>query len=1309
MRTKIFSFLSLLLIFGATAWAQTSYRPTNRVTSLEAGKKYMIYNTCYNNAENRTGFIYSTGSGLAKTQTKPSLMMTSDAHYFWEVTPNGLENGYALKNVSTEKYHGVRGASNASDPKNLYIYPWNTLPGKQGGANAEIASAEGTYTAASSITFENDKVWLIGGTTDATVWWNGNPGDFVTWTNGQPFAFYEIEEAAAPITAFPEIADYSQATVYTISTPNRGSMYCDDAVADYLCATTRKGTTFDPTNPNFHFAFITSANGNTYFYNVGAQKFIYDGGNYPQLSNTPNANGVTTLLASTNATYQASYPTVIKLTDQLNVSTNQANGVLANWNDTGDLGNIVAIMPVEGTVDLSAVKAAVDAFENNYSTEYTITYNGVPGGQSALLSYNGIASANNAITGPEVFDMSKFSCTEISGYQYRITVNAQVITVTYMKRSITAIPTIADYSQATVYTINTYDRGSMYYNTEDAGFISSSGKTGATFDETNPYFQFAFITSEDGNTYLYNVGAHQFVTDGGTYAVTSDAPATNGVTFLTSTNTTYKDYFPVVIKLQDQICISNSWTHGVLANWNDTGDIGNTVSIRPVDATVDLAAVKEAIEAFEHPSYVTYDVTVYGIPGNTNAGVIYNGTTYSNGQQIENATSVITEENIVMANVAGYTAVVRTCTNEGSTGSIAIQYYYNIAGKTRLNTTDEIASTKGYIINNVGGRGVWRAIADGKITMANMVNIDSRGNSVSYFNAFNPTSKNDVWQFLKSGDDTYLYNPGTEKFVTFNGSVYALTSTKTPIYVTAHTNDGTPAGHFAMNCTDANYRFACAATQFADAPVRWWYDEGTDTQWEIVESDFSILPTTRAYNFAVVGLDECTDYDSSDDFMFNGEGFQPGDTYEASILLEASDITTNMTFTGYQLESITLVDGVITFTYSNAADLTALNEAKTAVLPYYNLIGNGVGHYSDPDNALTNAMATANAFLEAAKVTNDQQADIDAATQALTDAKDALVINTPASGYYRLKGTASSHYLTSPAEGADISSTSTETNSSNIFFLTEGNELVAYNRGLYLTSNTSNFASITLADVDAEHLNVTFGKSTTMPGAYTVQRNNDGTNLYFYDWTSYDPTHTLVNTEAVHNRCQWTIEPVEELPITLAEVNGEHVTTFFAGVNTTISGATAYTVALNGYNMTLTEITEGTVIPANTGIILKGDGTSATATITTEAGTASSVLTGSVSTISRDINETQYVFSLRNDVLGFFRYVGQTLAGGKAYYEVSTNNDVKVFVINFDTATGILNTSAADNTSCMYDLSGRHVVAPTKGLYIKNGKTYIVK
>lgn len=82
-----------------------------------------------------------------------------------------------------------------------------------------------------------------------------------------------------------------------------------------------------------------------------------------------------------------------------------------------------------------------------------------------------------------------------------------------------------------------------------------------------------------------------------------------------------------------------------------------------------------------------------------------------------------------------------------------------------------------------------------------------------------------------------------------------------------------------------------------------------------------------------------------------------------------------------------------------------------------------------------------------------------------------------------------------------------------------------------------------------------------------------------------------------------------------------------------------------------------------------------------------------------------------NMVYGFYLAGGKNIGAGKAYLKVPKSAAAKFsFFALEDETTGIEDIHAVqhDDTK-VYDLSGRRVVKPSKGLYIKNGKKFIVK
>lgn len=173
------------------------------------------------------------------------------------------------------------------------------------------------------------------------------------------------------------------------------------------------------------------------------------------------------------------------------------------------------------------------------------------------------------------------------------------------------------------------------------------------------------------------------------------------------------------------------------------------------------------------------------------------------------------------------------------------------------------------------------------------------------------------------------------------------------------------------------------------------------------------------------------------------------------------------------------------------------------------------------------------------------------------------------------------------------------------------------------------------------------------------------------------------------------------------------------------SGLTAYRAVYNNAtsSVSLSEITDG-IIPTSTGVILKGTPntpytlTSTTSAVTTGDNDMKANVKEKVMTETETIDEVEYTnFILVPDGKGgvkFAKVSGGKLAANRAYLQLPTD-DVKAreLSISFDDGetTGISEIEKLRNVGNekFFDLQGRLVAQPTKGLYIVNGKKYIVK
>ena len=173
-------------------------------------------------------------------------------------------------------------------------------------------------------------------------------------------------------------------------------------------------------------------------------------------------------------------------------------------------------------------------------------------------------------------------------------------------------------------------------------------------------------------------------------------------------------------------------------------------------------------------------------------------------------------------------------------------------------------------------------------------------------------------------------------------------------------------------------------------------------------------------------------------------------------------------------------------------------------------------------------------------------------------------------------------------------------------------------------------------------------------------------------------------------------------------------------------GLAAYTAKVNGGNqtITLTKIADG-IVPANTGVVLKGAAGEYTGTITTtEAVIENNDLVAATEEIASLATETtvdevtykNYILNVVDETPGFYQAAGKKVAAGKAYLQVPaetvTGAKTLTIVWNDGETTGIEENyefGTMNSDAATFDLSGRKVANPAKGLYIKNGKKFIVK
>ena len=200
----------------------------------------------------------------------------------------------------------------------------------------------------------------------------------------------------------------------------------------------------------------------------------------------------------------------------------------------------------------------------------------------------------------------------------------------------------------------------------------------------------------------------------------------------------------------------------------------------------------------------------------------------------------------------------------------------------------------------------------------------------------------------------------------------------------------------------------------------------------------------------------------------------------------------------------------------------------------------------------------------------------------------------------------------------------------------------------------------------------------------------------------------------------WQIIKVTEVPVMISTTAGWASVAYPFAVKVP-SDVKAYIAATAEDDvLTLQEITDG-IIPANTGALLTKDGGGlVNLTITTTSTTyADNKLTGATAERSGFTAKDTYVLAAKSGKVGLYPSTLTIVPSNKAYLlktNITTTASGEAQMMNFvvdGTVTGI---NAVDNNvnkaedNTYYDLNGRRVLYPTRGLYVKgNGLKVFIK
>lgn len=388
--------------------------------------------------------------------------------------------------------------------------------------------------------------------------------------------------------------------------------------------------------------------------------------------------------------------------------------------------------------------------------------------------------------------------------------------------------------------------------------------------------------------------------------------------------------------------------------------------------------------------------------------------------------------------------------------------------------------------------------------------------------------------------------------------------------------------------------------------------------------------------------------------------------------------------------------------------LAAYAELQTlipACEPFVGKIGTGLNQFTSDDleSALTAAKEVA-----AKDIYEYPDMDVTATKDRLKAAKEALTINQPETGkFYRIKSVAKNKYVSSVPVADGRESLIDEADATTVFYLSDDKRLTN-SIGVNLGSNARPAGNSLGGSFDFQINNNGYymimiaseGEGKDKP----LYPHNDNGDLLSYDFNGGVYADKLADA--------WTLEEVNDetsQPKITKQMTAQYATVAAPVALNIPADVKAYTVKVDGEVAKLTEITGG-VIPAGVAAVIEktGAGESYEFTFAPSGSTANANdLQGVyVETTIPDENNA-YVLANGTKGVGFYLLseTERVLGANKAY--LSIPNDaagVKAFVLDLGDLTGINSTEVAGE-EVYYDLQGRRVLKPVKGIYVtKSGK-----
>lgn len=915
------------------------------------------------------------------------------------------------------------------------------------------------------------------------------------------------------------------------------------------------------------------------------------------------------------------------------------------------------------------------------------------------------------------------------------------------------IKTIDDIVEGQVYTITSGgNRGAFVYT--DNG-LSSTVQQSTQADPNNTNQQFAFIKYKDVYQ-LYAVGADKFIyvtgkNENNNRAVPVDIPVNTTFEILASTYSGNATNPAVLCIDGHHLGISPSYTPSVITHYNDVTDEGNALCILPVDdVTVDVDAINQKLAAMIQ---VTYQITnpfgeVVSFEGPSvaaNSTVPTPAINYLTDATITNENKTVTADNKTFTVTGTWNFpmeenknyMIKTA-NSGyfvCNGTNAAHTGFSVEGTNDLWQFEHVANTLDqYKLKNVkygyanyansnnqtlmtfseGSEGsIFRITpnATGGFNLQHPKNAQANaGNHVSnnlgfWTNSASANNNGSSW-IVNEVTDLKHYHPTTHA-TTLNGTYM--------IYNAYNGNDNRSSLMYSNNgnITHSGGAHALPLT----------FQSRNEYLWEIrpvadVENGYTIKSVSAQKYVAANGSAseeavtiyiqpwETSTHPKPDGVVkVNSLYGQKSDDLSECFTIggSASGQSGNNCWNGNPT-AFTLWSNSHPWVFYNIADVEeSIGDATLKVAQDYaeymveqNVPITNYGKYNQWTDEYVKAITAGTSFAEYVTAINNT-------TQQIT------ITVTPQEGdFLRIRSVKNGNgYVVAKASSAHSGCLAIEQQEQpdvNTIYLFTDNKLVAYNEGKYLIKNSDGGGFCALGAVGAEGCSISFPIATKSDNAFSVVYSGSR-----YLYAADNATNTDAGSSEGNNAYNFTLEKVTTLPVTLGSVDGKRYATFYAPAGITdLDGVKAYTVTKEDGKAKMTAVDQ---IPAETAVVLySNDSNKETANLTigeVNSINSANLLAGNTATKVKEDG----CLTLQNNTntgIGFYLYNGANLKGFHAYIPADNASSVKGMALDFDMETIIRGIEEAEQqTTEMYDLSGRRIQKAQKGIYIVNGKKVI--